>query len=221
MDRMRRVWRFIGVLAVVLLFATAAAAAIPHYALELLAPHTVKRSAAVLDKPLEKALDAAIEKTEIASVDDAMNFSLSATDKLLHFGLEHPTSMSFSGADREGNCIEYAHLFAHVFDRVASKSGLSARAFAVHSAKARVFGRALPMRGWDDHDWVLIQDGTGAEASRWFVDPTFNDMGLGWDISANVRGPISADVKAQPREDKRRDPAPPSAAKKKSARSPK
>ncbi|MFT3773385.1 MAG: hypothetical protein QM820_49025 [Minicystis sp.] len=197
---MRRLWRWIGVLAVILLFATAAAAAIPRYAVELLAPHVVKRSAAVLDKPLDRAIDTALAKTEIHSVEEAMDFALSASDKLLRFGLEHPTSMSFSASEREGNCIEYANFFAKVFDKAAAKAGIEARAYAVHSAKARVFGHAVPLRGWDDHDWVLIQEGSGDDARRWFVDPTMHDAGLGWDISSNVRGPVHVEAKPAARE---------------------
>jgi hypothetical protein len=102
--------------------------------------------------------------------------------------------MAFTGAEREGNCIEYSHLFARVFDKAAAKGGLGARAYAVHSAQARFFSKTLPMRGWGDHDWVLIQEGSGPDAKRWFVDPTLHDFGLGWDISANVRGPVSADA---------------------------
>ena len=187
---MQRVWRWIGVLAVVLLFATAAGAALPRYAFSLLPPHTAKRSAAVLDKPLERAVDASLAKAVPESVEGAMDMALSASDKLLHFGLEHTTSMSFAAAEREGNCIEYAHLFARVFDRAAQKGKLDARAYVVHSAKAEVLGRALPFRGWGDHDWVIIQEGTGADAKRWYVDPTMHDAGLGWDISANVRGVV-------------------------------
>jgi hypothetical protein len=52
------------------------------------------------------------------------------------------------------------------------------------------------MRGWGDHDWVLIQDGAGEDARRWYVDPTMHDFGLGWDISANVRGPVNVEAKA-------------------------
>ncbi|APR83461.1 Hypothetical protein A7982_08810 [Minicystis rosea] len=188
-------------LAVILLCTTAAAAAIPRYAVEFLAPHTAKRSTAVLDKPLDRAVDTALGKAEIHSVEEAMDFALSASDKLLRFGLEHPTSMSFSASEREGNCIEYAHFFARVFDKAASKAGLSARAYAVHSEKARVFGKTMPLRGWDNHDWVLIQEGNGEDARRWFVDPTLHDMGLGWDISTNVHGPITVDAKIAPRED--------------------
>ena len=192
---MRRLWGWIGVLSVVLLFATVAGAALPHFAFELLGPHVARRSTAVLDEPLKRAVDTALAATELASVESAMDFSLSATDKLLHFGLEHPTSTAFSAAEREGNCIEYANLFVRVFDKAAAKAGLGARAYAVHSDKARLFGRAMPLRGWGDHDWVLIQDGVGEDAKRWYVDPTMHDFGLGWDISANVRGPVSLEAK--------------------------
>lgn len=194
--RMRRLWRWIGVLSVVLLFATAASAALPHFAFELLGPHVARRSTAVIDEPLKRVLDTALGTAEIASVETAMDFSLTVTDKLLHFGLEHPTSMAFTAAEREGNCIEYANFFARVFDKAAAKAGLKARAYAVHSARAQVFGRILPLRGFGDHDWVLIQDGTGEDAQRWFVDPTMHDAGLGWDISANVRGPVSVEAKS-------------------------
>jgi hypothetical protein len=187
---MRRLWRWLGVLAVILLFATAAGAALPRYAFQLLPPHTARRSTAVLEKPLERAVDASLTKAPPESVEAAMDMALSASDKLLRFGLDHATSTSFAAAEREGNCIEYAQLFARVFDRAAQKGKLDARAYVVHSAKAEVLGRALPFRGWGDHDWVIIQEGSGADARRWYVDPTMHDAGLGWDISTNVRGVV-------------------------------
>jgi hypothetical protein len=187
---MRRLWRLVGVLAVVLLFATAAAAAIPRFAFELLPPHTAKRSAAVLEKPLERAVDASLAKSEPDSVEGAMDVALSVSDRILRFGLAHTTSLSFAAAEREGNCIEYAHLFARVFDRAAARAKLDARAYVVHSGKAVVLGHKLPFRGFEDHDWVLIQQGSGDDARRWYVDPTMHDAGLGWDISASVRGAV-------------------------------
>jgi hypothetical protein len=187
---MGRLWRWLGVLAVILLFATAAGAALPHFAFELLAPHTAKKSAATLDKSLDRAVEASLAKASIDSVESAMDFTLAATDKLLRFGLEHQTSMTFPAAEREGNCIEYAHLFARVFERAAARGKINARAYVVHSAKAQLLGHKVPFRGFDDHDWVLIQEGSGDEARRWYVDPTMHDAGLGWDISANVRGTV-------------------------------
>jgi hypothetical protein len=187
---MQKLWRGLGVLAVVLLFATAAGAALPHFAFQLLPPHTVKRGAAVLDKKLERAVDESLARATPDSVESAMDIALSASDRLLHFGLTHPTSLSFAAVEREGNCIEYAHLFARVFDKAAARAKLDARAYVVHSAKAEVLGHKVPLPGWEDHDWVLIQQGTGEDAVRWYVDPTMHDAGLGWDISANVRGTV-------------------------------
>jgi hypothetical protein len=187
---MRRLWRWLGVLAVVLLFASAAGAALPRYAFQLLAPHTAKRSTAVLEKPLERAVDATLAKAAPDTVEAAMDVSLSISDKILHFGLDHPQSLSFAAAEREGNCVEYAHLFARVFDKAAALGKLDARAYVVHSAKAEVFGHKLPFRGWGDHDWVIIQQGAGDDARRWYVDPTMHDAGLGWDISSNVHGTV-------------------------------
>jgi hypothetical protein len=190
LNGMQRLWRWLGVLSVVLLFATAAGAALPHFAVRFLAPHTAKRSTAVLDKALERAVDASLARASIDSVEAALDFSLGASDKLLHFGLAHPTSMAFAAVEREGNCIEYAHLFAKVFEKAAVRAKLDARVWVVHSAKAELLGRAVPMKGWEDHDWVLIQEGSGDEARRYFVDPTLHDIGLGWDIAANVEGAV-------------------------------
>ncbi len=120
---MRRLFRWLGILGVVLLFATAAAAALPRYGIELLGPHTVKKSQAQLDPALRKAIDESIDESPDATVDEALSHALAVSDKLLHFGLSHETKLSFSVAEgeREGNCIEYAHLFAKVFERMAAK----------------------------------------------------------------------------------------------------
>ncbi len=121
-----------------------------------------------------------------------MDFSLAVTDKLLHFGLEHPTSLSFAKPpSARATASSTRTLFARVFDKAAAQGqARRPRAYVVHSAKAEVLGRKLPFRGFEDHDWVLIQEGTGEDARRWFVDPTMHDAGLGWDISANVRGAV-------------------------------
>lgn len=190
---MARVGRWIWVTLALLLFATAAGAALPHFAFELQAPHTARRSSATLDESLRRAIDAGIVKSEPDTVDKALDFSLAVTDKILHFGLSHPTSLGFAAVEREGNCIEYAQLLAKVFDKVAADRHLPARAFAVHSDKARLFGQKVPMKGWDDHDWVLIEDRSGddkAPPRRLFVDPTLHDAGFGWDIASAVKGEI-------------------------------
>jgi hypothetical protein len=191
---MRRIGRFLWITAALLLIATAAGAALPHFAFDLLAPHVARRSQAVLDDELSRLIETALDKSKPEGVDAMLDFSLAATDKFLHFGLSHPTSKSFTTAPREGNCIEYADLFARIFERAAKGAHLSARAYVVHSERARVLGQKLPFRGWDDHDWVLIEDrsaGPKEEARRLYVDPTLHDAGLGWDISANVKGAVT------------------------------
>ena len=93
-----------------------------------------------------------------------LDFSLSVSDKLLHFGLHHQTSRSFAAAEREGNCIEYAELFAKVFEKAAQKGGLKARVFVVHSDKARVFGQKMPSTSSDSAAAVAVADEVASEA---------------------------------------------------------
>ena len=145
------------------------------------APHAARVPRATLDAELTKAIDAA-QPTDVTTLTES---TLGITDARLHFGLSHLTSLRFAG-EREGNCIEYAELFASAFNRVASRRRIAARAWVVHS-DARVLGEHLGKPGLDDHDWVLIVPASG---KRLFVDPTFHDMGLGWDIAASVKGDI-------------------------------
>lgn len=188
---MRRITRFFWITVALLLAATATAAALPRFAFELSAPHLVQRPRGTLDDALRGAIDASLDKSPPTSVDEARDFALSVTDRMLHFGLEHPTSLAFTTEPREGNCIEYAQLFARVFDRAAAKSKLKARAYAIHSERARLFGQKVPLRGFDDHDWVVIDDRSGpGDGRRLYVDPTMHDAGLGWDIAPAVVGEI-------------------------------
>lgn len=188
---MRRIGRWIWITLAILLCATAAAAALPHFAFELQAPHTARRSSAMLEDALRKAVDAGLASASPTTADEALDYSLSVTDKLFHFGLSHPTNLVFAAAEREANCIEYAQAFARVFDRAAARAKLKAKAYVVHSDKARVFGQKVPFRGWEEHDWVLIEDRTGpGDARRLYVDPTLHDAGFGWDIRSNVKGEV-------------------------------
>lgn len=191
---MRGIGRFLWITVVLLLIATAAVAALPHYAFELLAPHVARRSQAKLDDDFGRLIETALDKSKPDNVDAALDFSLSATDKFLYFGLSHPTSRSFTTTPREGNCIEYAELFAQIFERAVKGAHLDAKVYVIHSDKARAFGQKVPFPGWGDHDWVLIEDrsaGPKEEVRRLYVDPTLHDMHLGWDISSNVKGAVT------------------------------
>lgn len=151
-------------------------------------PHVVRAPAATLDDDLARSVDTRIGEAPLGSVPELVRFSLDVTGADLHFGLGHRTTLRFDTKEREGNCIEYAHLFATVFNRAAERRQIAARAYVVHS-DARVLGKKLSMRGLDDHDWVLVVPSM-MSAQRLFVDPTLHDFGLGWDISKSIAGDV-------------------------------
>ena len=164
------------------------ASAAPNFGLELLPAHTATAPRARLDATFARAVDAEIARAEIGSTDDALQLALRVTGEHLHFGLGHSTRLVFDGQEREANCIEYAHLFATVFRSAATRSGIGATAYVVHSAHARVYGMRVPLNGFGDHDWVFVVDRDGR---RFYVDPTLFDAGLGWDVSGSVRGQVA------------------------------
>ena len=175
-----------GLIAVALLLATEGARA--DVPVTFQAPHAARFPAASLDEALARSVDARITAATITSTAELLRFALDVAASDLRFGLAHPTSLRFGVTEREGNCIEYAHLFATVFNRAAARKHVAARAWVVHS-DARVLGQKLPVRGWGDHDWALVVPGDPRE-KRLFVDPTFYDFGLDWDITSKVSGVV-------------------------------
>jgi hypothetical protein len=153
-------------------------------------PHHVKHPAAKIDVEVLHALDAEIDAAHLTDAAGVLRFALDATAARLHFGLAHRTSFAF-GPEREGNCIEYAHLFAALFDRAKARAHVDARAFVVHSDDARIFGERLSTPGLNDHDWCIVVTHTAAGDRRLFVDPSLYDAGFGWDISASVTGDVA------------------------------
>jgi hypothetical protein len=153
-------------------------------------PHVTRAAAATFAEDYARQVDTQIKVAKSDSVAELVSFSLSVTASDLHFGLEHKTTLAFGKAEREGNCVEYAHLFATVFNRAAERKQVAARAYVVRS-DARVLGVALPGPKLRDHDWVLVVP-TRGHAQRLFIDPTLHDLGLDWDISRNVSGEVRA-----------------------------
>jgi hypothetical protein len=181
---MRR-WLVLGIL---LVGALCGGAAIAHSGMWLGGPHRLSRPAARLEPALWARVSAELGSASVETVEQAIAFSLQQSARQLHFGLGHRTSLAFGPAEREGHCVEYAHLFATVIQRVARWRGLELDAHVVHSARARLFGYRHPLRGFEDHDWVLVVDRCSGQ--RHFVDPTFADMGLGSDIRGSVEAPV-------------------------------
>jgi len=160
--------------------------------LEFHAPHHAARSRAVLSAELVRAVAAARAEAAPRGVSALIDFALRQTRPRLRFGLDHPSSLGFDPREREGNCIEYSHLFASIFDRSAVAAGIDAQAFVVHSDRALLFGQRVPRRGWASHDWVLVveRDRDRAEVARYFIDPAFDDASFGWNIESDVFGRV-------------------------------
>jgi hypothetical protein len=159
--------------------------AIAQTLLTFQAPHAVRVPIAVLDPAFGQRIDGEASRAKIVTADDLVTFSLRATASALHFGLGHATRLSFDGADREGNCVEYAELFGSIVNREHGSQDV--HAWVVRS-DARIMGKAVPNPAWRDHDWVLVLVHTPQGPRRLYVDPTLYDMGMGWDISSAVVG---------------------------------
>jgi hypothetical protein len=155
-------------------------------------PHHVKRPAATIDAAFVRDLDAQVDAAHLATAADLQRFALDATAARLHFGLGHPTSLVFGAAEREGNCIEYAHLFATIFEHARARAHVDAHAYVVHSDDARVLGERLGAPGLADHDWSLVVVRTAGGVKKRYVDPTLYDAGMGWDIGGSVTGDVPA-----------------------------
>jgi hypothetical protein len=151
------------------------------------APHVVRAPVARLDPLLGKDLDAQTRTALPESADDLVALALRATSSALHFGLSHRTRLTFDGVEREGNCVEYAELFASIVNREHGSGDV--RAWVVRS-DAAILGEASKSPAWKDHDWVLVVARTSDGTRRLYVDPTLYDMGLGWDISRAVLGDV-------------------------------
>lgn len=143
--------------------------------------HSRSRPVAVLSPSL--SAEAARELDVAADADEALRAALRLTGRHLHFGLGHRRSDTFGTVEREAHCVEYAHLTGALLSRWSRSHGDALRVTVVRS-QARLFGRRVPMRGWSDHDWVLVE----GHGRRWLVDPTFDDMGLGWSLDGHVVG---------------------------------
>jgi hypothetical protein len=153
--------------------------------LSLRAPHRLQRKRASLTPAFAKEIEALAVRLAPNRIEDAIDLALDVTSSKLVFGLDHTTSMRFDLAVREGHCVEYAQLFVAVLDRIARHALLRVTTWPLRS-DAHALGRVLPWGAWRDHDWVLVAD--PVSKARWFVDPSFHDLGLGWDVEANVSG---------------------------------
>jgi hypothetical protein len=179
----RRPWGFIvtSVLFVLLLGAGAAA----RVMFTLIAPHTLSPPVAVLSADKRAQLDQELDYNRPFDRDQAIDFALDYTAESLSFSPGHPASFDFGVGKRKGGSTEYAALFVAVFEAASKRAGSSARAWRVNS-QARVWGKVIPLKGFGDHDWILVFD--PADGARIYLDPTLADLWLGSTLARNVKG---------------------------------
>lgn len=188
---MRRSLKILLLSGAILIALGSAVHSFPALLLQLLPPHRAEPSRASLDSAFSGSIHQALQEKTPQNADEALRFALSKTGEHLHFGLHHKTQFSFSQTEREANCIEYAHLFAKIYAMAAKAAGISFRVYAVHSAHANIMGARVPMPGWQDHDWVLIELSPGTpEAKRLYIDPTLHDAGLNYNLQGSVKGTV-------------------------------
>jgi hypothetical protein len=150
--------------------------------LTLIPPHVEHRPAARLSAALSTRI-AAIFRGALPTPEALIERTLRVTREHLHFGMAHRTSLHFGAAEREAHCIEYAHLWATVFNQQAQRRGVAATALVMRS-DARLFGVRIERRGWSDHDWVRVR---ALDGRQWLVDPTLDDTVGQWNIGGQVQ----------------------------------
>jgi len=181
----RRRLRQAGLLGVAVVLLVMGVRLAPMVFIRFNGPHRLSAPAAVLDPAVVQSLG---HVPRPSSAEEVIAAALDETSRRLHFGLSHRTTLHFGSAEREGNCIEYAHLFASLVRRFGHDAGLDVTATVVRSFDPRLAGQTIPGRSFADHDWALVETREGQQ--RWFVDPSLHDLGLGWDIGQLVRGPV-------------------------------
>lgn len=160
------------------------AGALAHSLLSLSPQHEVAKPNAKLDPALRKSIVDGMKGRTFATAADVVAYSLEQSRAQLHFGMTHKTSFSFGPKEREANCVEYAHFFAQVTALVAKEANIQLSTRVVRS-RASVAGKAIPLPGWETHDWVLVRVGK----ERLLIDPSYDDAGLGAKLEGVVVTP--------------------------------
>lgn len=154
----------------------------------LVPAHQASKPAAKWAEPLLGEVDEHLEAAPPIDVPAAVSFALARTASHLHFGQKHTQSLRFDGREREGHWVEYAHLFAALFEKASRAGKLDAHAFVVRS-EIKVLGVTLPLQAWQTHDWVLVVEKVGEDDVRYhYIDPTLQDVYLDPNVERIVEG---------------------------------
>ena len=149
--------------------------------------HVTTGPMAMLNHELQVAIQKATDGKTPGDLDMVIELSVQLTAQHLKFGRGHQTCLAFDAKQREGNSLEFAVLFASIFNQLARWAKLEAMASIVHSTESKVFGRQIGKWG---HDWVVVEPRTKTAGERRFVDPTLGSLHLGWNLAGNVEGEV-------------------------------
>jgi hypothetical protein len=201
-----RPWGFI--ISFVLLLGLVGTGAAARLTFALVAPHTMSPLSATLSREKRAQLDEELDIERPSDRDQAIDFALAFTAESLSIGPGpgRAPSFEFGVGKRKAGSAEYAALFVTVFEAASKRAGSTARAWRVNS-QVRVFNKVIPLKGFGDHDWILVHD--PADGARLYVDPMLCDAWLGASIARNVKG--GAEIPLKPAIGAGEDPAKPPA----------
>lgn len=152
--------------------------------------HVLRQPQATLSGPLQTRIDEIHTERMPSSAEEVRDLALRITAQLARFSLGHAEGRHFTLQPRAANCRELADLYGTVFNRIAERRQVAARALVVRSHDPRVFGFQIPHRSFRDHDWVLVQPAGATPSESWYVDPSLNEVWLDWNVEGNVRGSL-------------------------------
>ena len=180
-----RPWGFI--ISFVLLLGLVGTGAAARLTFALVALHTVSPPLATLSGEKRAQLDEELEIERPSDRDQAIDFALAFTAESLSIapGPRRSPSFEFGVGKRKAGSAEYAALFVTVFEAASKRAGSTARAWRVNS-QVRVFDKVIPLKGFGDHDWILVHD--PADGARLYFDPMLCDAWLGASVARNVKG---------------------------------
>ncbi|MCI0570419.1 MAG: hypothetical protein L0Y66_06685 [Myxococcaceae bacterium] len=172
------------------LIAAAAGAAV-WQGLRLGGPHLLGRPRAMLSDSLRTEVRDAVRALPPRSIDEAIERSLTVSDRVLRYGRGHEPSLDFDTFPRVARSEEYAQLFARVLEVALRESRQEALVLVVRSDRPHAYGYRIPSDYLRSHDWVLVEQRRGKDDwQRWYVDPTLHDLVGHWSLAERVDEPV-------------------------------
>jgi hypothetical protein len=171
-------WKAIVITILVLLLVGAIVGA--RMTMAIVPPHVVVAERGTLGSDAQADLDSNLDFERPRDRQQAIDYALDHTARLLSPSPTHAPSLDFSAKKRPGSSPEYAALFVLEFEAAAKQALSTARAWRVRS-EVKVFGRRLVAA----HEWILVEDPT--DGARIFLDPMLYDAWASSNVTWNVK----------------------------------